>query len=183
MHDLGISVNLNLAACWLKLCVFELAFQHCDLALKFDLSHVKARFRRARSLLGLGKLADARNDLCLALRYEPRNEDVLNELQKVETLYRSRGSKSSKDGPPIVRIPQLGHPPNPKTRKFLILLVSVPRHLMPLLASIICHLSPLCPQVVTLSIRWSRFQTRRILSVSPRKSHTFYVTMIQRLQS
>lgn len=77
MHDLGISVNLNLAACWLKLCFYEMALQHSDLALKFDLFHVKARFRRGRSLLGLGKLAEARNDVLMALRIDPHNQDVL----------------------------------------------------------------------------------------------------------
>lgn len=55
MTDLGLSINLNLAACWLKYSAYEQALHHCDLALKFDFYNVKARFRRARSFLGLGK--------------------------------------------------------------------------------------------------------------------------------
>ena len=34
MEALGISVTINLAACWLKLGVYEAAQHHCDLALK-----------------------------------------------------------------------------------------------------------------------------------------------------
>lgn len=54
MTDLGI--NLNLVACWLKLCANEMALQNCDMVLKCDIFNVTARFRRALSFLGLGKV-------------------------------------------------------------------------------------------------------------------------------
>jgi len=47
MNDLGLSLNLNLAACWLKLDAFGTAKNQRDFALKLDLFNVKARFRRA----------------------------------------------------------------------------------------------------------------------------------------
>lgn len=94
MTDLGISINLNLTACWLKLGAYEMALQHCNMVLQFDLFNVKARFRRARSFLGLGKMDEAHNDLLVALRFDPQNEDVLGELRSVEQLCRLNTSST-----------------------------------------------------------------------------------------
>ena len=41
MEELGISLHLNLAACWLKLWMYEAAKHHYDLTLKLDLFNVK----------------------------------------------------------------------------------------------------------------------------------------------
>lgn len=63
-----------------------MASQHCDLVLKFDLFNVKARYRRARSFLGLGRVDEAHSDLLMALRFEPQNADVLSECSTVESM-------------------------------------------------------------------------------------------------
>lgn len=88
MTDLGISINLNLAACWLKLGAYETASQHYTMVLQFDLFNVKVRYRRSRSFLGLGKVDKAHNDIIVALRFDPQNGDVLSELSSVEQLCR-----------------------------------------------------------------------------------------------
>ena len=45
MEELGISLNLNLATCWLNLCAYKLARDHCDLVLNLASCNVKARFK------------------------------------------------------------------------------------------------------------------------------------------
>lgn len=84
MEELGISLNLNLAACWLKLSAFEAAKHHCDLILKLDFGNVKARSRRAQAVLQLSIVEAAHNDFILALMFDPKNDEVKKELTQVE---------------------------------------------------------------------------------------------------
>ena len=41
MQEFGISLNLNLATCWLTLCVFEEVKRHCDLVMKLEMFNMK----------------------------------------------------------------------------------------------------------------------------------------------
>ncbi|KAJ8434189.1 hypothetical protein Cgig2_004660 [Carnegiea gigantea] len=50
MKELAIAMNLNIAACWLKLKEFELAKCQCDVVMNLDCFNVKAHFRRAPAL-------------------------------------------------------------------------------------------------------------------------------------
>ena len=71
MEELGIAINLNIAVCWLKLNEFELAKHQCNLVIKVDLFNVKARFRRAQTLIHLGLKEEARQYLPVTIRFDP----------------------------------------------------------------------------------------------------------------
>lgn len=53
--------------------------------LKLDFCNVKVRFRRARALLNLIMVQGAHEDVPLALKFDPSNDDV-KELYKVEQI-------------------------------------------------------------------------------------------------
>lgn len=95
MSDLGVTLNPNLVACWLKLNEFETARLGCDLALRFDAYNVKARNRRALACIGLGFIEDARTDLEIALKFEPKNNFVSKELRQLEEKL---GFRKDRDG-------------------------------------------------------------------------------------
>ena len=67
MELLGISLNLNLASCWLQLGDFKAAKNYCSLVLRLDFFNVKARFRKACALLNMNLVEDASKDLLVAL--------------------------------------------------------------------------------------------------------------------
>ncbi|KAJ8438019.1 hypothetical protein Cgig2_030000 [Carnegiea gigantea] len=71
MKELAIAINLNIAACWLKLLEFELAKQQSGLIMKLDPFNVKVHFRRAQALLQMGLKDQAHQDILNAIRYEP----------------------------------------------------------------------------------------------------------------
>ncbi|KAJ8432205.1 hypothetical protein Cgig2_027727 [Carnegiea gigantea] len=86
IEELGLSLNLNLDAWWLKLCAFEDAKHQSDLALKVDLFNAKARFQRARALTNLGRLEEALTYLQIAIRFEPSNVEVKRKLSEIKQL-------------------------------------------------------------------------------------------------
>ncbi|KAJ8433631.1 hypothetical protein Cgig2_026811 [Carnegiea gigantea] len=86
MVELAIAVNLNIAACWLKLKEFELAKRQYDVVMNLDLFNVKARFRRAQALVNLGLKAEALQDLLVALSFDPNNEEIKQELRRIEEM-------------------------------------------------------------------------------------------------
>ena len=84
MEELGISLNLNSVACLLS--AYEEVRNHCELAFKFDFSNVKAQFRRAQACLHLGTIEKVYEDLLLALKFDPSNDEVKLELLKVKQM-------------------------------------------------------------------------------------------------
>ena len=54
--------------------------------MNFDPVHVKAQFRRAQALLNMGLSMEAKQDLLVAIQLEPYNEEIRNELSRVEEL-------------------------------------------------------------------------------------------------
>jgi len=90
MEELGISLNLNLAACCLKLNAYEEARNHYDLVLKLDFGNMKAQFRRAQTYLHLAMLEEAHKDLLSALEFDPDNDEVKKEQLKIERMCKSK---------------------------------------------------------------------------------------------
>ncbi|KAJ8428140.1 hypothetical protein Cgig2_011513 [Carnegiea gigantea] len=86
IEELAIQINLNIATCWLKLKEFELAKRQCDVVMNFDSFNVNARFRRAQALLNMVLSKEANQDLLVAIQLEPYNEEIRDELSRVEKL-------------------------------------------------------------------------------------------------
>ncbi|KAH9607832.1 hypothetical protein KSS87_000006 [Heliosperma pusillum] len=84
LSDLAVSLNSNLAACALKIGEYEAAFDLCSMILKNFPRNVKALFRRAVAFMKLKRFPEAELDLVEALVVEPRNKDVLRELDVVK---------------------------------------------------------------------------------------------------
>ncbi|XP_074271525.1 70 kDa peptidyl-prolyl isomerase-like [Silene latifolia] len=80
LSELAVSLNLNLAACALKLFEHEASKDHCSIVLSFFPTNVKALFRRGLAFMKLNKFLEAKSDLEAALLVEPRNKDILREL-------------------------------------------------------------------------------------------------------
>ncbi|KAJ8450396.1 hypothetical protein Cgig2_004853 [Carnegiea gigantea] len=93
MEDLAIAINLNIAVCWLKLKEFELAKRQCDVVMNLDCSNVNARFRRAEALVNMGLKEDAYQDLLVALRFDPNNEEIKQELRRVQEMCNASNKK------------------------------------------------------------------------------------------
>ena len=85
-RSLQFRLIVNITVFWWKLKEFELAKSHCDVTMKFDLFNVKALFGRATSLLNLGLKEEARKDLLVVIRFDPNNEEVRKELDRVEKM-------------------------------------------------------------------------------------------------
>jgi tetratricopeptide (TPR) repeat protein len=65
-----LRLHLNLAACGLKLKIFERVLEHCNAALLLDVNNSKALLRRAMSYEGLGLYEQGIADAELVLKYE-----------------------------------------------------------------------------------------------------------------
>lgn len=95
MEKLTITINLNIAACWLKLKEFELAKQQCDLVMKRNTFSVKVRIRTVQTLLHTGLKDEAHQDILDAIRYDPNNEELRKEFHKIEQLCTQSREKDS----------------------------------------------------------------------------------------
>ncbi|XP_074300499.1 uncharacterized protein LOC141631776 [Silene latifolia] len=84
--SLAISLCLNQAASAIKLCAFEGALILCSMVLTFYPRHAKALFRKVVALRSLNRLLEARCTLEEAVSVEPRNKDILRELDAVKSL-------------------------------------------------------------------------------------------------
>ncbi|KAJ8437967.1 LOW QUALITY PROTEIN: hypothetical protein Cgig2_033700 [Carnegiea gigantea] len=59
--------------------------------MKLDQFNIKARFRRAQTLLHMGLKEETRQDILEAIRFDPCNEELNRELSRIESLcYQSR---------------------------------------------------------------------------------------------
>ncbi|KAI0720997.1 hypothetical protein C8T65DRAFT_631887 [Cerioporus squamosus] len=79
---------LNRAAAYLKLGKNEDAERDCDAVLRIDGKNVKGYFRRGQARVALQKLMEAEADFQEALKLEPANESVRQELKKVQEALR-----------------------------------------------------------------------------------------------
>ncbi|XP_074282551.1 70 kDa peptidyl-prolyl isomerase-like [Silene latifolia] len=84
LSDLAVSLNSNLAACAIKLEEYRAAVELCTMILNKFPRNVKALFRRALACVKLKRFLEAEVDLVEALVVEPRNKDVLRELDVVK---------------------------------------------------------------------------------------------------
>ncbi|KAI1295215.1 hypothetical protein EDD11_007953 [Mortierella claussenii] len=75
---------VNRAMALLKLNRFADAEQDCTLGLKLDSKNVKALWRRGIARRSLGKQSEARHDFEAALKVDPLNKAVKDELQKLD---------------------------------------------------------------------------------------------------
>ncbi|XP_074312908.1 uncharacterized protein LOC141648264 [Silene latifolia] len=84
--QLAISLNLNLAACANKLHEYEAAINFSSLVLSSFPKNAKALFRRAVACMKTNMLMEAQTDLETASMLEPKNKDILRELNAVKNL-------------------------------------------------------------------------------------------------
>merc|ERR1712232_210109 len=79
---LAIALLTNCAMAHLKLDDARSAIEHCNKALDFDASRVKALFRRGQARLSLREYADATADLQQVLEIDKDNKEATTLLQK-----------------------------------------------------------------------------------------------------
>lgn len=82
--NLEASIQLNLAACYLKERRFEAVVDNCDKVLKHNPKNTKALFRLGQAQFELGKLEVAKQTFLKALEYDPREKSIQLELQKIK---------------------------------------------------------------------------------------------------
>ncbi|KAG6809839.1 hypothetical protein H0H92_014531 [Tricholoma furcatifolium] len=109
---------LNRAAAYLKLGKNEDAERDCTTVLNLNALNAKALFRRGQARLALGKLEEASTDLTQALKREPSNIAIQEELKKVTKQMDKKKAKTSK--PSNVPTPTT---PAPKRRRVPIKIV------------------------------------------------------------
>lgn len=102
VQDLAISLNLNIAACALKLHDFHRALDLCSLVLEVDSNNVKALFRRAMAAKEIDLTNPAYHelayhDLVKAAIIEQNNKDILRELQEAQKVIIVRGKRRWKN--------------------------------------------------------------------------------------
>ncbi|KAI7851023.1 hypothetical protein BDC45DRAFT_572395 [Circinella umbellata] len=102
----------NRAMAYLKILKFKEAEQDCTSALKLHPKNLKAAWRRGVARRGLNQLDDARQDFEMALKIEPGNKVVLEELKNLP-LKKSKPAKSSssKSTPKTEIEPELSRKP------------------------------------------------------------------------
>ncbi|KAF8879478.1 hypothetical protein BD779DRAFT_1551728 [Infundibulicybe gibba] len=74
---------LNRAAAYLKLGKNQDAERDCTTTLSLNQGNVKALFRRGQARVGMEKIKEARDDFEAALKLEPKNAAVAEELKKL----------------------------------------------------------------------------------------------------
>ncbi|KNA23204.1 hypothetical protein SOVF_026800 [Spinacia oleracea] len=84
-RELAISIQLNLAACALKLFRLRQAIELCSLILGVDETNVKANFR-GLAYAKLGNLKEACEDLMKARELEPNDREIIRELSNLEIV-------------------------------------------------------------------------------------------------
>ncbi|KAF8648972.1 hypothetical protein AX16_006086 [Volvariella volvacea WC 439] len=107
---------LNRAAAYLKLGKHEDAERDCTTVLGLNPANAKALFRRGQAREALGKLDESLKDLQEALRLEPGNKSIQEEISKVERL--KTVQQANKKPQPVTHTP-----PHPKRRRVPITIV------------------------------------------------------------
>ncbi|KMS96588.1 hypothetical protein BVRB_8g201580 [Beta vulgaris subsp. vulgaris] len=84
--SLALSINLNLAACFIKEKNFQKVGELCSLVLMYDATNAKAYFRRAVAALELSQPDIALIDLIQALKIHPNNGEFQQKLNEVSSV-------------------------------------------------------------------------------------------------
>lgn len=82
VNEVALSCHLNIAACQLKLKEYTAVLESTNHALKIDADNVKAMFRRAQALIQLSRWDEADELLAAAVRLEPNNTAVRDEIHQ-----------------------------------------------------------------------------------------------------
>ncbi|EIN12462.1 hypothetical protein PUNSTDRAFT_141160 [Punctularia strigosozonata HHB-11173 SS5] len=90
---------LNRAAAYLKLGKHQDAERDCSTVISLNAKNpnAKALFRRAQARTELSKLDEAKQDLLAALKIEPSNDSIKQELKRVDDLIAAKQSTAKKD--------------------------------------------------------------------------------------
>ncbi|KMT14268.1 hypothetical protein BVRB_4g076240 [Beta vulgaris subsp. vulgaris] len=86
IRKLVISLQLNIAACEIKLLLFKEAISSCSLVLGVDKSNVKALFRRGVSFTKIESFEAGYADFRMARGIEPNNKAVAQEIASIEAV-------------------------------------------------------------------------------------------------
>ncbi|KAI0920036.1 hypothetical protein AcV7_006045 [Taiwanofungus camphoratus] len=111
---------LNRAAAYLKLGKNEDAERDCTTVLKLGEGNIKAVFRRGQARVAMQKLREAEVDFRSALKLEPANEAVKQELKRVEEMLQRRVEVKSKGPADVISGPfpsTSSSAPTPKRRR------------------------------------------------------------------
>lgn len=85
----------NRAASWQGLNKFEKAAEDADLCIKVRPDWLKGYFRKGVAMQSLGRFDDAQKAFQLALKVEPKNEEVMERLQAINNQLKERNEKAS----------------------------------------------------------------------------------------
>ncbi|XP_063992138.1 peptidyl-prolyl cis-trans isomerase D isoform X2 [Diachasmimorpha longicaudata] len=84
LHNLWVSILLNLSATEIKLQQYKEALKLSNVVLDVEPSNSKALFRRSQSHMGLNEYELSLADLQSANTFTPNNPEILRELEKVK---------------------------------------------------------------------------------------------------
>ncbi|KXJ22428.1 peptidyl-prolyl cis-trans isomerase D [Exaiptasia diaphana] len=91
--SVSLPCYLNSAACKLQLHDYTGAVNDCNEALDYDKSNIKALFRRAQANTNMHDYSSAMNDLQKAVKLEPKDKAIRNEIIKVKKLMEEQKKK------------------------------------------------------------------------------------------
>ncbi|ONK56658.1 uncharacterized protein A4U43_C10F11310 [Asparagus officinalis] len=107
---LKVSINLNSAACKLKLKDYKQAEKLCTKVLELESRNVKALYRRAQAYINLADLDLAELDIKKALEIDPDNRDVKLEYKTLKEKMKEYNKKEAKFyGNMFAKMSKLGH--------------------------------------------------------------------------
>lgn len=84
VNAIKLLCHLNLSACFIRLKEFHSAKVNCDDALRMAPKNVKALFRRAQALCGIGEYDSSIKDIKKAIELDPKDEVLQRELKIIE---------------------------------------------------------------------------------------------------
>eukprot|EP01012_Entosiphon_sulcatum_P013937 TRINITY_DN1909_c0_g1_i1.p1 TRINITY_DN1909_c0_g1~~TRINITY_DN1909_c0_g1_i1.p1 ORF type:complete len:536 (+),score=132.98 TRINITY_DN1909_c0_g1_i1:430-2037(+) len=84
VRKLAVPLHLNVCACFIKDGKWEKVLRHCNAALDMDPTNVKGLFRKGKALTELNRLEEASQAYERAVRLEPNNAEVREELDAIQ---------------------------------------------------------------------------------------------------
>ncbi|PWA18747.1 hypothetical protein CCH79_00005555 [Gambusia affinis] len=96
LEPTAVSCFLNMAACKLKLQLWQEALESCNEALELNQENTKALFRRAQAWQGLKEYNKALVDLKKAQGIAPEDKAIINEMKKVQLKIQEEKEKEKK---------------------------------------------------------------------------------------
>ena len=93
IFSLHLSCNLNAAASCVKLEKWKDAIKYADDALKLEETNVKAMWRKAQALRSQGDTDDAKDVVIKAIRLDPKNKALRDELELIRKDFAAQSEK------------------------------------------------------------------------------------------